>query len=83
MHFKDGEILDVNFDTYVIPRFSWLPKIETVIIDSGDDLPQGGGEPAIVLMGAVIGNAVYGAVGVRLRQLPMNHSRIKEALKGG
>lgn len=83
MHFKDGEILDVNFDTYQIPRFSWVPKIETVILDSKDDPPQGGGEPAIVLMGAVIGNAVYDAIGVRLHQMPMNPARIKNALKGG
>ncbi len=33
IHFNNGEILDVNFDTYEIPHFSWLPKIETVLID--------------------------------------------------
>jgi isoquinoline 1-oxidoreductase len=83
IRFKDGEILDVNFDTYEIPRFSWLPKIETVILDSKDDPSQGGGEPAIVVMGAVVGNAVYDVLGVSLRQMPMNPERIKEALKRG
>jgi len=81
MHFKDGEILDVNFDTYEIPRFSWVPKIETVILDSKDDPPQGGGEPAIILMGAVVGNAIHDAVGIRLHQLPMNPARVQDALK--
>ena len=33
IRFKGGEVLDRNFDTYEIPRFSWLPKIETVLID--------------------------------------------------
>ena len=33
VRFKDGEVLDTNFDTYELPRFSWLPKIETVLID--------------------------------------------------
>ena len=36
VHFKDGEVLDRNFDTYQIPRFSWLPKIETVPIENPD-----------------------------------------------
>jgi isoquinoline 1-oxidoreductase len=82
IHFKGGEVLDLNFDSYDIPRFSWLPKIETEIIDKKEADPQGGGEPAIVIMGAVIGNAIYDAVGARLTQLPMNPERVKEAMKG-
>ena len=81
IHFRDGEILDLNFDTYEIPRFSWLPKIETIIIDDKKAPPQGGGEPAIIIMGAVVANAIYDAVGARLFQLPMNPERIKKALK--
>jgi nicotinate dehydrogenase subunit B len=81
VHFKGTEILDLNFDTYEIPRFSWLPKIATVIIDNKDSDPQGGGEPAIVTMGAVVANAIFDAVGARLYQLPMTPERIKEALK--
>jgi nicotinate dehydrogenase subunit B len=59
VRFRDGKVLDVNFDTYKIPRFSWMPKIETVIIDNPDLPPQEGGEPAITCMGAVIANAVF------------------------
>jgi CO/xanthine dehydrogenase Mo-binding subunit len=82
IHFKGGEILDTNFDTYTIPHFSWLPKIETVLVEAHDIPPQGGGEPAIVVMGAVIANAVFDATGARLLQLPMTPARIKAALKG-
>jgi len=32
VHFKDGEIFDLNLDTYEIPRFSWIPKIETFLV---------------------------------------------------
>ncbi len=81
IRFKNGEIFDLNFDTYEIPRFSWLPKIETVIIDNKDSDPQGGGEPAIITMGAVVANAVYDAVGARLFQLPLTPERIKEAIR--
>ena len=80
IHFKGGEIFDLNFDTYEIPRFSWLPKIETVLIDAKDDPHQGGGEPPIICMGAVIANAIYDAVGARLFQLPMTPERIRTAL---
>ena len=83
IHFKSGEIFDLNFDSYEIPRFSWLPKIETVILDDKNSDPQGGGEPAIVTMGGALANAIYDAIGVRVFQLPMTPDRIKEALKKG
>jgi len=80
VRFKNGEVLDRNFDTYELPRFSWLPKIETVILDSPGLAAQGGGEPAIVTMGAVVANAIFDAIGVRLFQLPMTPARVKQAL---
>jgi CO/xanthine dehydrogenase Mo-binding subunit len=81
IHFKGGEIHDLNFDSYEIPRFSWLPQIETVLIDNPEMPPQGGGEPAITCMGGVIANAVYDAIGVRFFQLPITPERIKKAIK--
>ncbi len=83
IHFKNGEILDVNFDTYEIPHFSWLPKIETVLIDDIEAAPQGGGEPAIITMGAVVANAIFDATGVRVFQLPMSPERVLAAIKKG
>jgi len=80
VRFKDGEVLDRNFDTYEIPRFSWLPTIETILIDERDRPASGGGEPPIVCMGAVIANAIYDAVGARMFQLPMTPARVKAAL---
>lgn len=80
LKFRGGQILDLNFDTYEIPRFSWLPKIETIIIDAKNDNPQGGGEPAIITMGAVIANAIFDAVGARIMQLPLTAERIKNEM---
>ena len=80
IRFRGGEILDRNFDTYEIPRFSWLPEIETVILDRPDAAPQGGGEPAIIIMGGVLANAVFDACGARLFQLPMTPERVRTAL---
>jgi isoquinoline 1-oxidoreductase len=79
VRFKGGEIFDINFDTYELPRFSWMPKIETFIVDNQEADPQGGGEPAIVTMGAVIANAIFDASGIRMFQLPMTEARVQEA----
>jgi CO/xanthine dehydrogenase Mo-binding subunit len=81
IHFSDGRLLDVNFDTYAIPRFSWLPEIETVIVPNEALPPKGGGEPAIVCMGGVLATAVYDATGARLFQLPMTPERVRAALE--
>jgi len=80
IHFKGGRILDLNFGSYQIPRFSWLPKIETVLVEDRRAPAQGGGEPAIICMGGAIANAVFDATGARLRQLPLTPDRIKEAM---
>jgi CO/xanthine dehydrogenase Mo-binding subunit len=55
--------------------------IETILIDSADPEPHGGGEPAIITMGAVIANAIFDAIGVRLFELPMTPARVKAALE--
>ncbi len=81
MHFDNGKLLDTNFDTYSIPRFSWLPKIETVIVPNPALPPKGGGEPAIIGMGGVLATAVHNATGAKLLQLPMTNARVKAALK--
>jgi isoquinoline 1-oxidoreductase len=80
IQFQGGDIKNHSFDTYEIPRFSWVPKIDTVIMDRKDQAPQGGGEPAIICMGAVIANAVFDATGSRLYQLPMTPARILAAI---
>lgn len=80
IEFKGGRILTRNFDTYEIPRFSWLPKIETVLVENPGYPARGGGEPAVTPMGAVIANAVFDACGARMKELPMTPDMIKKAL---
>lgn len=80
VHFKGGDVLDTNFNRYAIPRFSQVPKIEAVLLDHNDLPPQGGGEPAIVLMGGLLANAIHDACGARLLRMPMTPARLKAAL---
>jgi isoquinoline 1-oxidoreductase len=81
MHFEGGNITDRGFDSYTIPKFSWTPKMQTEILDRKDKAPKGGGEPAIVAVGAVIANAIFDATGARLFRFPMTPERVLEAMK--
>jgi CO/xanthine dehydrogenase Mo-binding subunit len=80
VRFRGREILDRNFDSYALPRFSWLPKIESLLVNNPDLPASGCGEPPIINVGAVIANAIYDAVGARVLQLPMTPARVKAAL---
>jgi len=81
MRFDNGRLQDTNFDTYLLPRFSWVPEIETVIVPNTALPPKGGGEPAIVCMGGALATAVHDATGAKLLQLPMTRERVKAALQ--
>jgi len=80
IHFKGGEIKDLSFDSYEITRFSWVPRIEAVLVDNPDIPPSGGGEPPNVGMGGLIANALFDATGVRLYRFPFTPERIREKL---
>ena len=54
---------------------------QTILMPNTTMPAQGGGEPAIVVMGALIANAIHDATGARLFQLPMTPEKIREAMK--
>jgi len=78
--FRNAEVLTRNFDSYPIARFSWLPKIEIVLVDNPEMPALGGGEPPIIAMGAALANAIFDAVGARVLQMPMTPERVKAAI---
>jgi nicotinate dehydrogenase subunit B len=80
LRFKGGEVLDGNFDTYELPRFSDLPEIEAILVKNDELTPQGGGEPAIVPVGAAIANAICDATGARPFRMPMTAEEVRKAL---
>jgi isoquinoline 1-oxidoreductase len=80
VHFTGGKVRDLSFGSYEIPRFSWAPQVETVLIKADDSAPKGAGEPPIICVGGVIANAIYDATGARLFQMPMTPERIKKAI---
>jgi isoquinoline 1-oxidoreductase len=80
VRFQGGEVLDQNFDSYHLPRFSAVPRIEAVLVRNNELAPQGCGEPAITTAGAVIANAVFDATGARMLRLPMTPKRVAAAI---
>lgn len=77
---KDGHIVQTNFDTYTPLRMAQVPELDIHILNTGN-YPSGVGEPAVTVVAPAIANAVYNAVGARVRTLPLTPDRVKAALK--
>jgi nicotinate dehydrogenase subunit B len=71
IEFENGKILNGRMSEYRVPRFSDLPRIETVLVDRKDLPSAGAGECPIVGLAPAIANAICDATGVRLRSLPL------------
>ena len=77
--FVDGQVKDTNLDTYTPLRISDVPELDVEFVDSSE-FPVGLGEPATTVVGPAIGNAVFAAVGVRLRSIPIRPNAVLQAL---
>jgi len=75
--FENGKILNPRFSRYRVPRFSDMPKLETVLLDRKDLQPAGAGECPIVALAPAVDAAIFDATGVRLRSLPMVPNGLK------
>ena len=80
--FDRSRVTSVDWASYPIMRFSEVPKLEIELIDRPTEPPLGAGEAASAPVGAALGNAVFDATGVRLRELPFTPERVKAALAG-
>jgi CO/xanthine dehydrogenase Mo-binding subunit len=78
--FENGEVKDLNLDTYTPLRMGDVPDVEVEFLPS-TEVPVGLGEPATTVVGPAIGNAIYRAVGARVRDLPIRPEAVKAAMK--
>jgi isoquinoline 1-oxidoreductase len=69
--FANGRILNAHFAQYRVPRFSDTPQVEVVLIDRKDLPSAGAGETGLVGLAPAVGNAIFAASGMRLRNMPM------------
>jgi isoquinoline 1-oxidoreductase beta subunit len=74
---KDGRIQQENFDSYNSMRIAQMPKVETIIIQSGGDTWGGIGEPTICVAAPAVLNAFYRATGKRIRSVPLKNHGIE------
>jgi len=74
----------VNFDTYKIPSIADMPETKVVLVEdptpSGPFGAKGVGELTMVGVAPAIANAIYDAVGVRIKELPITRDKILKAL---
>jgi isoquinoline 1-oxidoreductase subunit beta len=75
---KDGAIEQTNFDSYNLMRIDEMPKVETVLVPTGD-FWGGVGEPTIAVAAPSVLNAIAKATGNRVRDLPLMHHELKKA----
>ena len=61
-------------------RMKDMPEIDVSIISNGE-APVGCGEPAVTVVAPAIGNAIFNAVGARVRALPITAEAVKGAMK--
>jgi isoquinoline 1-oxidoreductase subunit beta len=77
--FVRGQVKDANLDTYTPLRMGDEPELDIEFMDSAE-VPVGLGEPATTVVGPAIGNAIFAAVGIRLRHLPIRPAEVLRAL---
>jgi len=78
--FAKGRVNTLNLDSYTPLRMSDVPDMDIEFIDS-TEFPVGMGEPPVVAVAPAIGNAVFAAAGIRLRDLPMRPEHVLRELK--
>ncbi len=80
--FDGARVTSLDWRGYPILRFEDIPaSIEIVLVNNRPEYPSyGAGEPSTNPTAAVISNAVFDAIGVRLRQTPFRPERVKAAM---
>ncbi len=82
---KKGKPANGNFANYRLPRTMGLPPMESIMIETNDPEgpfgAKGMGEASLLPTSAAIANAIYDAVGIRMKELPITPDKVIKALK--
>lgn len=85
LQWENGKTLNPNFCTYKIVNSTEMPSIREILIETIDPNgpfgAKGIGEPTAIPTAPAIANAIYNAVGVRIKDLPITPDKILDALK--
>jgi nicotinate dehydrogenase subunit B len=83
VHFDRSRVTSVDWSTYPILTFPDVPQIDIELIDRPNEKPWGAGEPSSAIVSAAISNAVFDAIGVRLRSVPFSAQKTLDAIHRG
>ncbi len=82
--YRDGRIENGNLADYKVATIMDMPEITPIIVESvHDEAPYGAkgvGEPAAAATPPAIANALYDAIGVRIRDLPITPEKVLKAM---
>ncbi len=82
---QNGKVMNPNFLDYKMLTAKDVPNIEPVVVETNDPFgpfgAKGIGEPGLVPTAPAIANAIYDAVGVRIKELPITPEKVLAALK--
>jgi nicotinate dehydrogenase subunit B len=80
--FDRSRVTSLDWESYSILKFPEVPDVVTELIDRPTEKPWGAGEPSAAVVSAAISNAVFHAVGARLRSVPFTPDKVKVAMQG-
>jgi carbon-monoxide dehydrogenase large subunit len=85
IQFDNGKVTNPSFMDYKIPCAQEIPEVETILVEvplpEGPFGARGIGELSVVGVAPAIGNAIYDALKVRIKELPLSPSRVLAAIE--
>ena len=82
---KEGITLNADMTNYLVPSIKDVPEFESTLVENEDsDGPfgsKGVGEPTLIAASPAVANAVFDAIGVRIKSLPLTPEKILDALE--
>ena len=87
LQFEDGRVINPSFMDYKLPSAEQIPEIISIPVEvplpEGPYGAKGIGELAVVGIAPAIGNAIYDALKVRIKELPLFPERVLAAIESG
>lgn len=82
---EDGQLLTQTFMDYLLPTAAEVPKVEIGHVETPSPLNplgvKGAGEAGVIPVAAVFASALDDALGTRVAEMPLSHSRLLELLR--
>jgi nicotinate dehydrogenase subunit B len=81
VRYNRSQVTSTDWLSYPILTFPDVPDIDIELIDRPHEKPWGVGEPSSAIVSAALSNAVFDAIGVRLRSVPFSPAKTLAAIK--